>query len=86
MPYAVKLYAYIFIADVLAIVIVARWVSAFGFMVSEHSLRFGVRLSDDCHRSVAVRAKGTLKAQPQACDLEKRPSITAVIDRWCALG
>ena len=34
MPYAVKLYAYLFVANVLAIVIVARWVSAFGFMVS----------------------------------------------------
>ena len=34
MPYAVKLYAYIFVANVLAVVIVARWVKPFGFMVS----------------------------------------------------
>jgi hypothetical protein len=34
MPYAVKFYAYIFIANVLAVVIVVRWVKTFGFMVS----------------------------------------------------
>ena len=34
MPYAVKFYAYIFVANVLAVVIVARWVNPFGFMVS----------------------------------------------------
>jgi hypothetical protein len=34
MPYAVKLYAYIFVANVLAVVIVARWVKPFGFMPS----------------------------------------------------
>ena len=34
MPYAVKFYAYIFVANVLTIVIVARWVKPFGFMAS----------------------------------------------------
>jgi hypothetical protein len=34
MPYAVKFYAYIFVANVLAVVIVVRWVEPFGFMVS----------------------------------------------------
>jgi hypothetical protein len=39
MPYAVKFYAYIFVANVLAFLTVTRWVSAFGFMVS---LAFGL--------------------------------------------
>jgi hypothetical protein len=30
----------------------------------EHGLRLGVRLSDDCYRSVVVWAKGNVKAQP----------------------
>ena len=34
MPYAVKFYAYIFIANVLAFVIVARWIHPFGFVAS----------------------------------------------------
>jgi hypothetical protein len=34
MPYAVKFYTYIFIANVLAVVFVARWVKPFGFIVS----------------------------------------------------
>ena len=34
MPYAVKFYAYIFVANVLAVVSVVRWVKPFGFMVS----------------------------------------------------
>ena len=34
MPYAVRFYAYIFVANVLAVVIVARWVKPFGFMAS----------------------------------------------------
>ena len=34
MPYAVKFYAYIFVANVLAVVIVARWVKPFGFVAS----------------------------------------------------
>ena len=34
MPYAVKFYAYIFVANVLAIVIVARWLHPFGFVAS----------------------------------------------------
>ena len=34
MPYAVKFYAYIFVANVLVVVIVARWVKPFGFMAS----------------------------------------------------
>ena len=34
MPYAVKFYSYIFAANVLAVIIVARWVKPFGFMVS----------------------------------------------------
>jgi hypothetical protein len=34
MPYAVKFYAYIFVANVLAFVIVARWLEPFGFMAS----------------------------------------------------
>ena len=33
-------------------------------LCSEPGLWFGVRLSDDCHRSVAVWAKGAVKAQP----------------------
>jgi hypothetical protein len=39
MPYAVKFYAYIFVANVLAFVIVARWVKPFGFLAS---LAFGL--------------------------------------------
>lgn len=39
MPYAVKLYAYIFVANVLTIVIVARWLHPFGFVAS---LAFGL--------------------------------------------
>jgi hypothetical protein len=34
MPYAVKLYAYIFLANVLTVVIVVRWAKPFGFLVS----------------------------------------------------
>jgi hypothetical protein len=34
MPYAVKLYAYIFVANVSAFVIVARWIRPFGFVAS----------------------------------------------------
>ena len=34
MPYAVKFYAYIFVANVLVVVIVARWVKPVGFMAS----------------------------------------------------
>ena len=34
MPYAVKFYAYIFVANVLAFVIVARWINPFGFVAS----------------------------------------------------
>ena len=34
MPYAVKFYAYIFVVNVLAVLIVLRWVKLFGFMVS----------------------------------------------------
>ena len=34
MLYAVKFYAYIFVANVLVVVIVARWVKPFGFMAS----------------------------------------------------
>ena len=34
MPYAVMFYAYIFVANVLVVVIVARWVKPFGFMAS----------------------------------------------------
>ena len=34
MPYAVKFYAYIFVANVLAVIIVAPWVKPFGFVVS----------------------------------------------------
>ena len=48
------------VANVLAFVIVARWLHPFG-LCGEHGLRFGVRLSDDCHRSVAVWAKGAVK-------------------------
>jgi hypothetical protein len=32
MPYAVTLYAYIFVANISAFVIVARWVEPFGFV------------------------------------------------------
>jgi hypothetical protein len=34
LPYAVKFSAYIFVANVLAFVIVARWLHPFGFMAS----------------------------------------------------
>jgi F0F1-type ATP synthase membrane subunit a len=34
MPCAVKLYAYIFIANVLTVVIVTRWLERFGFVAS----------------------------------------------------
>ena len=64
MPYAVKFYAYIFVANVLTFVIVARWVSAFGFVAS---LAFCLVLPIyDCYRSVAVWAKGTVKAHSRA--------------------
>jgi hypothetical protein len=46
----------------LAVIIVAMG-QAFRLR-GKHSLRFGVCLSDDCHRSLAVWAKGILKAQP----------------------
>ena len=62
MPYAVKFYAYIFVANVLAVIIVAMG-QAFRLR-GKHSLRFGVCLSDDCYRLVAVWAKGTVKVQP----------------------
>ncbi len=65
MPYAVKFYAYIFVANVLVVVIIARWVKPFGFH-GEPGLWFGVRLSDDCYRSVAVWAEGTVKAHSRA--------------------
>ena len=39
MPYAAKLYAYVFVANVLAVVIVVRWVKPFGFLAS---LAFGL--------------------------------------------
>jgi len=35
-------------------------------LLGEYGLRFGVRLSDDCYRSLVVWAKGAVKAQPQA--------------------
>ena len=50
------------VANVLAFVIVARWVNV--RLHGEHGLRLGVRLSDDCYRSVAVWAKGIVKAHP----------------------
>ena len=34
MPCAVKFYGYIFVANVLAFVIVARWIHPFGFVAS----------------------------------------------------
>jgi len=34
-------------------------------LCGEYGLLFGVRLSDDCYRSVAVWAKGTVKVQSQ---------------------
>ena len=39
MPYAVKFYAYVFVANVLAVVIVARWLHPFDFVAS---LAFGL--------------------------------------------
>jgi hypothetical protein len=39
MPYAVKFYVYIFVANVLVVVIVARWIHPFGFVAS---LAFGL--------------------------------------------
>jgi hypothetical protein len=73
LPYAVKFYAYFFCRQRFG----RCHRSATGRAVrlpGEFGLRFGVRLSDDCYRSVAVWAKGPVKAQPQACDLEKRRS------------
>jgi hypothetical protein len=79
-PYAAKLYAYIFVANVLAVVIVVRWVKPVGFMVSmAFGLAFGY-LTIVTGRWLFGR-KELWKAQPQACDLEKRRSIIAVIDR-----
>jgi len=54
------LYAYIFVVKVLAVVIVARWVKAFGFL-GELGLRFGVRLGEDYYRSMVVWAERTVK-------------------------
>jgi len=34
MPHAAKLYAYIFVANVLAVVIVVRWLQPFGFVAN----------------------------------------------------
>jgi hypothetical protein len=50
MPYAVKFYAYIFVANVLTIVIVARWVKPFGFMASmAFCLAFAhLRVNNNC--------------------------------------
>jgi len=39
MPYALKFYAYLFVANVLAVVIVVRWVKPFGLVAS---LAFGL--------------------------------------------
>jgi hypothetical protein len=39
MPYAVKFYAYIFVANVLAFIIVAQWLHPFGFVAT---LAFGL--------------------------------------------
>jgi len=59
MPYALKFYAYIFVANVLAFVIVARWLHPFGFVAS---LAFGLVFAylTIVTRSVAVWAKGTM--------------------------
>jgi len=59
MAYAVKVYTYIFMANVLAFVIVARWRHPFG---GEYGLLFGVRLSDDSRRSMGVWEKESVKA------------------------
>ena len=40
MPYAVKFYAYIFVANVSAFVIVARWLHPFGFVGEAFGLVF----------------------------------------------
>ena len=58
MPYAVKFYAYIFVANVLAFVIVARWFHPFGFVAS---LAFGLAFAY-LTRSLVVWAKGAVKA------------------------
>ena len=65
MPYAIKFYAYIFVANVLAVVIVVRLVKPFGFMVS---IAFGLAFAYLTNRywSVAVWAKRIVKAQPRA--------------------
>ena len=62
MPYAVKFYAYIFVANVLVVVIVARWLHPIR-LCGEPGLWSGVRLSDDCYRSVAVWTEGIVKTQ-----------------------
>ena len=59
MPYAVKFYAYIFVANVLAFVIVARWLKPFGFVASL-AFGLGVRLSDDSRRAPGPWAKKSL--------------------------
>jgi hypothetical protein len=65
MPYAVKFYAYIFVANVLAFIIVARWVNPFGFMVS---IAFGLVFA---YLTIITGrwlfwAKGTVKAHSRA--------------------
>jgi len=62
MLYAVKFYGLHFRRQCFG----RRHRSAMGQAVrvhGEYGLRFGVRLSDDCYRSVVVWAKGTVKAQ-----------------------
>jgi len=58
MPCAVKLYAYIFIANILTVVIVVRWATPFGFMAS---IAFGLAFAY-LTRSLVVWAKGAVKA------------------------
>jgi hypothetical protein len=52
--------AYIFVANILAVVIVARMGQAVR-LPGELGLRFGVRLSDDYYRSMVVWAERTVK-------------------------
>ena len=52
---------FIFVANVFTIVIVARWLPI--RLCGEPRLRFGVRLSDDCYRSLGVWAEGIVKTR-----------------------
>ena len=53
MPYALNFYIYLFFANVLALVIVARWIRPFGFVV-RYRFWMGVCLCGDSRRLAGV--------------------------------